>query len=196
MALRELAIWFAEKPAPPADVFGPLAAFVLDLGLAAKESPNPNPHPYPNANPNPNPSPSPNPNPNPNQESHGEEEKEKELARKERLRDTFSRGAQQRRDFMQARYLVITPMATPCRCARLGLRLWLRLRIRPRRIRIRIRLRLGLWLGAGAGFGACLARNMHPTNSYPSRPSSCTHFPLPPPGARCLHGRSEPQQQA
>tara|TARA_B100000768_G_C11135159_1_gene313561 strand:- start:253 stop:624 length:372 start_codon:yes stop_codon:yes gene_type:complete len=72
VALRELAIWFAEKPAPPADVFGPLAAFVLELELAAKES-------------------------------HGEEEKEKELARKERLRDTFSRGAQQRRDFMQAR---------------------------------------------------------------------------------------------
>ena len=71
VVLKELAIWFAEKPAPPADVFGPLAAFVLDLELAAKES-------------------------------LGEEEREKELARKERLRDTFSRGAQQRRDFMQA----------------------------------------------------------------------------------------------
>ena len=29
-ALKELALWFAEKPEPPADVFGPLAAFVLD----------------------------------------------------------------------------------------------------------------------------------------------------------------------
>ena len=38
-ALKELALWFAEKPEPPADVFGPLAAFVLD--------PNPNPYPYP-----------------------------------------------------------------------------------------------------------------------------------------------------